>query len=246
MLCWTVFSRWFATSYTATTVPIVGAQFIAPCTRLKGAINCPPTRACLVALVAFSAICSSLVAFAALLEAQSGLLTIKYRDPNDRAQLEFVFKAWRGAVRDLEQIGLKPQATTLNAFSSATEFARMTGEPWFISASTRGTVIRTQRLGALQKRGILEFTIRHEAFHTVQPATLPRWLAEGLARHFSREDARDPRGPTGLETVSDAALETILLGRGDQSKLNIAYYEATQRAAKLVRKKGWKVALQTR
>ncbi len=191
-------------------------------------------------------ILSARALLAAPLQAQSGLLTVKYRDSNDRSQLEFVFNAWRGAVRDLERIGLKPQATTLNAFSSATEFARMTGEPWFISASTLGTVIRTQRLSALQKRGILEFTVRHEAFHTVQPATLPRWLAEGLARHFSREDARDPRGPTGLETVSDGALETILLGRGDQSKLNSAYYEATRRAAKLVQKKGWKLALETR
>ncbi len=180
------------------------------------------------------------------LQAQSGLLTIKYRDPNDRAQLEFVFKAWRGAVRDLERTGLKPRATTLSAFSSATEFAKMTGEPWFISASTLGTNIRTQRLSALQKRGILEFTIRHEAFHTVQPATLPRWLAEGLARYFSREDARDPKSSTGLETVSDDALEIILLGRGDQSKLNSAYYEATRRAAKLVQKKGWKGTLQMR
>jgi hypothetical protein len=171
---------------------------------------------------------------------------VRYRDPNDRAQLQFVFTAWRGAVRDLEEIGLKPQATTLNAFSSAQEFSRATGEPWFISASTLGTTIRTQRLGALRKRGILEFTIRHEAFHTVQPATLPRWLAEGLARHFSHEDARDPRGSTGLETVSDAALETILLGRGDQSKLNAAYREATRRAAKLVREKGWKNVLETR
>jgi hypothetical protein len=198
------------------------------------------------ALIAFGAICSSLIAFAAPLEAQSGLLTVKYRDPNDRAQLEFVFAAWRGSVRDLERIGLKPQATTLNAFSSATEFAKMTGEPWFISASTLGTVIRTQRLSALQKRGLLEFTIRHEAFHTVQPATLPRWLAEGLARHFSREDAKDSRGPTGLETVSDDALEMILLGRGDQSKLNAAYQEATRRAARLVQKKGWKLVLETR
>jgi hypothetical protein len=174
------------------------------------------------------------------------LLTVRYRDLNDRAQLEFVFTAWRGAVRDLGKIGLTPQPTTLEAFSSATEFARMTSEPWFISASTRGTTIRTQRLGALRKRGILEFTIRHESFHTVQPATLPRWLAEGLARHFSGEDARDPTGSTRLENLPDGALEAILLGRGDQSKLNAAYHEVTRRAARLVLKKGWKAALQTR
>ena len=177
---------------------------------------------------------------------KSGLLTIEYRDPADRAQIPFVVDAWRGTVRDLERIGLTPRAATIAAFSSAQEFASATGEPWFISASTLGMTIRTQRLSALRKRGILELTIRHEAFHTVQPATLPRWLAEGLARHFSGESERDPRGPTNLETVSDGALEELLLGRGDQSKLNAAYREATRRASRLVRARGWKVALEMR
>lgn len=189
---------------------------------------------------------SGFVALASPNESRSGLLTVHYRDPADRAQLEFVFAAWRGAVRDLAKIGLTPQLTMLEAFSSAAQFARATNEPWFISASTVGATIRTQRLGALRARGILEFTVRHESFHTVQPATLPRWLAEGLARHFSGEDARDPSGPTGLETVPDDALEAVLIGRGDQTKLNAAYREATHRAAKLVREKGWRKALETR
>lgn len=189
---------------------------------------------------------SSLGALAASFEARDGLLTVRYRDPADRAQIAFVFEAWRDTVRDLERIGLKPQPTTITAFSSAIEFARATGEPWFISASTLGTTIRTQRLGALRRRGMLWFTVRHESFHTVQPAALPRWLAEGLARHFSGEDVNDPQGTTGLEGVPDGALEERLLGRGDQSRLNAAYHEATRRAARLVQTKGWKAALETR
>ncbi len=182
----------------------------------------------------------------ASLRVKSGLLTVEYRDPNDRAQIPFVFDAWRAAVRDLERIGLTPRATTVTAFSSAREFSSATGEPWFISASTLGATIRMQRLSALRKRGILGFTIRHEAFHTVQPMTLPRWLAEGLARYFSGESGRDPRGPTNLETLQDGALEELLLGRGDQTKLNAAYREATRRAAKLVRTRGWKATLELR
>ena len=189
---------------------------------------------------------SSALSLAAPFEARDGLLTVQYRDLRDRAQIPFVFEAWKDTVRDLEKIGLKPQATTITAFSSAAEFARATGEPWFISASTLGGKIRTQRLGALRQRGMLEFTVRHEAFHTVQPATLPRWLAEGLARHFSGEDAKDPKGSTGLEGVSNGALEQVLLGRGDQLKLNAAYFEATRRAARLVQAQGWKVALEMR
>lgn len=181
--------------------------------------------------------------FAAVFEARSGLLTVRYRDARDRAQLGFVFQTWRETVRDLERIGLSAKPTRLEAYSSAQEFARATGEPWFVAASTLGSVIRTQRLSALQQRGTLQFTIRHEAFHTVQPARLPRWLAEGLARAFSGEHDRDPKTPTRLESVSDEALEALLLGRGDQSKLNLAYREAARRAARLVREQGWKAVL---
>ncbi len=185
---------------------------------------------------------SSLV-FATVFEARSGLLTVRYRDVRDRSHLEFVFRTWQETVRDLERIGLVAKPTRLEAYSSAAEFSRATGEPWFVAASTLGDVIRTQRLSALRQRGLLLFTIRHEAFHTVQPSRLPRWLAEGLARTFSGEYDRDPQTPTGLESVSDEALEALLLARTDQAKLDLAYREATRRAARLVRERGWKAVL---
>jgi hypothetical protein len=98
----------------------------------------------------------------------------------------------------------------------------------------------------LKTRGLLEFTVRHEVFHTAQPASLPRWLAEGLARHFSGEDARDSSTASGLESISNDRLDELLLARGSKTALNLVYLEATRRAVKLVRSEGWQYVLKLR
>lgn len=183
--------------------------------------------------------------FAPALTVREGRLSVTLSDPRDRAHLGAVFGAWRGAERDLRRLGLTVPAVRLQAASSADAFARRTGEPWFVAATTRGTVIHTQRLGALAARGLLPLTIRHEAFHAAQPASLPRGLAEGLARLFSGEAARDPAGPTGLEGVPDRKLNALLAAR-TQAGLDAAYREATRRARQLVAARGWRRALASR
>jgi hypothetical protein len=183
------------------------------------------------------------IAFAAPLEFKSGLLTVTIQDSRDEAQLGNVFRSFKKAQTDLAEIGLEVKPVKLKAFLSAAAFARTTDEPAFVAASTRDQTIRTQRLGALKTRGLLEFTIRHEVFHTAQPANLPRWLAEGLARHFSGEDARDSGQLSGLESVSNGKLNELLLARGSKTALNLVYLEATRRAVKLIRTRGWKRTL---
>lgn len=176
-------------------------------------------------------------------EVRRGHLSVAYTDTRDRAELSAVFLAWQGAVRDLRAIGLSvPAAVRIEAASSAATFAARTGEPAGIAASTRGRVIHTQRLSALGARGLLSVTVRHEAFHTAQPAGLARWLAEGLARIFSGEARSDPPTPTGLEGVPDAVLSAQLLLR-DPARLGAAYHEATRRARVLLAKRGWRVVL---
>ncbi|WP_424952775.1 hypothetical protein [Deinococcus sp.] len=180
---------------------------------------------------------------AAPAEVRRGGLSVVYTDARDRAELSTVFLAWNGAVRDLRARGLSvPAAVSLRAAGSAADFAARTGEPAGIAASTRGNVIYTQRLSALGAHGLLPFTIRHEAFHTAQPAGLARWLAEGLARTFSGEALSDPPAPTGLEGVPDASLSARLLAR-DPVLLNAAYREATRRARLLVHRRGWRSVL---
>ncbi|MBB5233904.1 hypothetical protein [Deinococcus budaensis] len=181
------------------------------------------------------------------LTVREGRLSVTVGDPRDRAHLGAVFGAWRGAERDLRGLGLTVPAVRLEASASAAEFARRTGEGWLVAATTRGTVIHTQRLGALAARGLLPLTVRHEAFHAAQPAALPRGLAEGLARLFSGEAARDPAGPTGLEEVPDARLGALLAARSPAGlELDAVYREATRRARQLVAARGWRGALAIR
>jgi hypothetical protein len=173
---------------------------------------------------------------------QTTNLTIKYHDSRDKAQLEIVVLAWQEAQTKLRAIGLEPRAIRLEAYASAGEFSKATGEPWFVAAVTRRTRIQTQRLGALKTRGILRLTILHEAFHTVQLAKLPRWLAEGLARIFSGENNNDPNR-TNLEQFSQAQLNKALEGREAQISLNRAYWEASRRARVLLAARGWQGVL---
>ena len=176
-------------------------------------------------------------------DVRRGGLSVEYSDARDRAELGTVFLAWNTAVRDLRAIGLNVPATvSIEAAGSAAEFFVRTGEPAGIAASTRGDVIRTQRLSALGARGLLPFTVRHEAFHTAQPAGLARWLAEGLARTFSGEALSDPSTRTGLENVPDASLNARLLTR-TPAALNAAYREATRRAHRLIQERGWLAVL---
>jgi hypothetical protein len=189
------------------------------------------------------------IVFAPLIEAKplefkSGLLTVTIQDPRDKAQVSTVLRTFQKAHTDLAEIGLEVKPVKLEAFSSANAFARATGEPAFVAASTRDQTIRTQRLGALKARGLLEFTIRHEVFHTAQPTSLPRWLAEGLARHFSGEATRDSSLSSGLESVSNAQLDDLLLTRASRTSLNLVYLESTRRAVKLIRSRGWKLTLE--
>ena len=169
----------------------------------------------------------------------SGGLSVTARAPGDRAELVRVFALWRQAEGDLRAVGLTLPPTRLDAARDAADFASRTGGAANIAALTRGGTIFTQRLGSLAGKGLLAFTLRHEAFHRAQPQDAPRWLAEGLARIFSGEARADAPGPTGLERLSAGGLSERLAAR-DPAGLNRTYREATRRAARELRQRGWR------
>lgn len=173
----------------------------------------------------------------------AGGLTVRVANPGDGVYVRDVTAAWKAAKSDLEALGLTLPPVTIRAAKDANDFTRATGEAWFVAAVTKGTVVHTQRLGALHAKGTLTVTIRHELFHAAQPKTLPRWLAEGLARTFSGEGRSDPEARTGLEGVSAEALDRLLAERRDERTLKAAYVEATRRAARQVHERGWRTTL---
>ena len=182
------------------------------------------------------------------LQFQSGRLHITIHDPRDRTRIAGVVQTFNQARHDLLGLGLSVPKIELVASANAAHFTRLTGEPATIAAvsidgGTDHNII-SQRLEALHTRGLLRYTIRHELFHSAQPKRLPRWLAEGLARHFSGEASTDPPRDTGLETKTATQLNALLEARTSPTALNRAYFEASKRALKLIRSDGWKRTLE--
>ena len=75
--------------------------------------------------------------------------------------------------------------------SSTSDFISATGQSGWVSGVTRGRRIELQPLKLLEKRGVLETSLRHETAHAIIErlggGAAPRWLAEGLAIHFAGE-----------------------------------------------------------
>jgi stage II sporulation protein D len=87
-------------------------------------------------------------------------------------------------VQDAERkTGLRWEAAPkLRIYPTAAAFRDATGEPGWVAASTRGAVIRLQPPAALQARGVLESTVRHELFHALIESRArpgPLWFREG-------------------------------------------------------------------
>lgn len=92
------------------------------------------------------------------------------------------------ARRDLQaRSWLLPTSVTVRVHADLTSFAQQTGAPWFVLAVANRTQARLdlQRLAVVTSRGGLEATLRHELFHLAQPASWPRWRAEGEAMRFA-------------------------------------------------------------
>lgn len=171
-----------------------------------------------------------------------GTLSVHYQVKSDQKYLATVFDTWAQASRRLAKLGLQTGPVQLIASRHAADFAKRTGgKSAHIAGLTYKNTIYTQRLGALAQRRLLKSTIQHEAFHTVQPRHLPRWLSEGLARIFSEQISHDPRR-TGLEHLSPQQLDQALLN-SSASQLKLAYAEASNRAWRLLQKRGWQAIL---
>lgn len=173
-----------------------------------------------------------------------GTLSVHYQVKSDQKYLATVFETWAKTSHRLADLGLKTGPVQLIASRHAADFAKRTGgKPAHIAGLTYKNTIYTQRLGALAQRRLLKSTLQHEAFHTAQPQHLSRWLSEGLARIFSEQNSRDPQR-TGLEHLSPQQLDQALLN-SSASKLKLAYAEASNRAWRLLQKRGWKAVLAT-
>jgi stage II sporulation protein D len=120
-------------------------------------------------------------------------------------------------------------------------FIAATGQSGWASGATYGSRIELQPLGLLQKRGILETTLRHELTHafveTLSRRGAPRWLSEGMAIHIAGEGAALPR----LEIKNELSIEELerKLARPASAKEMRELYAAAYREVRnLIRSRG--------
>ncbi len=136
-----------------------------------------------------------------------------------------------------------PALSSLTIFAHATtgDFTAATGQFAWVAAITHGARIETQPLATLQRRGVLDTTLRHEYAHAVIDAIghnrAPRWLAEGMAVYLAGEAGRiasfAPRQDLSIEE-----LERQLAAPADAAAMRALYAAAHRRVLALIHEGG--------
>jgi stage II sporulation protein D len=145
---------------------------------------------------------------------------------------------------DEEAIGWKAGAgVRLQVYPTLDAYRDTTGQPGWVAASTRGKTIRMQPLMELQKRSIVESTLRHEILHVLveakAKAATPLWFREGIVLFLS--NAHD--GTVGDVAMTDEQMEAVLRQPRNRDEMQTAYAAAQKRVAALVQERGKETVL---
>jgi hypothetical protein len=121
------------------------------------------------------------------------------------------------------------------------DFVGRTRQPWWAAAATKEHQIELQPLGVLQRRGILETTIRHELVHVLidglGSGRTPRWLAEGMALNIAGEGPMLQRY-LPKSRISTVALEQQLASANTLEEMRTAYAAAYDEVRNMIKNKG--------
>jgi stage II sporulation protein D len=145
---------------------------------------------------------------------------------------------------DEDAIGWKASAgLQLQVYATLGSYRDTTGQPGWVAASTRGKTIRLQPLAELQKRSIVETTLRHEIFHVLvemkAKAATPLWFREGVVLFLSNPDA----AITAAAGMTDDQIEAVLRQPRNRDEVRRAYAAAQGRVAALVQDHGKETVL---
>ncbi len=152
--------------------------------------------------------------------------------------------AQRILKEDEEAIGWKASAgVRLQVFATLDSYRDTTGQPGWVAASTRGKTIRLQPIAELQKRAIVESTLRHEVFHVLveekAKAATPLWFREGIVLFLSNPNAA---GTTAVG-MTDEQIEAVLRRPQNRDEVQKAYVAAQSRVTALVQEHGKEIVL---
>jgi stage II sporulation protein D len=145
---------------------------------------------------------------------------------------------------DEDAIGWKASAgVRLQVYATLDSYRDATGQPGWVAASTRGKTIRLQPLAELQKRSIVESTLRHELFHVLveakAKAATPVWFREGIVLFLSNAQG----GAASDVAMSDEQMEAVLRQPLNREEVQKAYSSARSRVAAMVQERGKETVL---
>ena len=145
---------------------------------------------------------------------------------------------------DEEAIGWKAGAgVRLQVYPTLDSYRDTTGQPGWVTASTRGRTIRLQPLAELRKRSIVESTLRHEIFHVLveakAKAATPLWFREGIVLFLSSPNVTG----TAAVSLTDEEIEAVLRQPRNRDEVQKAYVAAQSRVAALVQEHGKETVL---
>jgi stage II sporulation protein D len=162
---------------------------------------------------------------------------------NDAEHLLQLLEASRTAL--LRRFSLPPNAELpfIEVFVNQTtgDFVARTGLPWWAAAGSVDNRIELQPLELLQRRRILETTLRHELVHKLVDLAgngrSPRWLAEGFALYIAGEGPLISRYVPG-KRISIAELERKLAAPADGKEMRELYALAYVEVRELIKSRG--------
>lgn len=144
---------------------------------------------------------------------------------------------------DEDAIGWKVSARVrLQVYPTLDAYRNTTGQPGWVAASTRAHTIRLQPLKELQRRSIVESTLRHEMFHVLVEAhakvPTPLWFREGIVLYLS-----SPNASSQTISLSDEQIEAVLRAPKNREDVQKAYVAAQSRVAALIQTNGKQTVL---
>jgi hypothetical protein len=172
---------------------------------------------------------------------------INYPATIERREIESLLGVLQSSRKSLlarvASAGLNARLPSLEIFINETtgDFVGRTGQPAWAAAATKNNRIELQPLATLQRRRILETTVRHELVHTLVDelgkGRVPRWLAEGLAIHFAQEgpliSRYQPRHKPAVQEI-----EQKLASPQSADDMRSAYAAAYSEVRRLIRTEG--------
>lgn len=132
------------------------------------------------------------------------------------------------------RLNFKPQ---IKIYPTLDAYRNSTGQPGWIAAYTRGSVVSLQPLATLHDKSILESTLRHEFTHLLvesraRPGT-PLWFREGLVLYLA-----EPKQNVAPVMMAKKAMEASLQHPADRQALEKTYAAAQTKVVQMIRQNG--------